>query len=178
MLDIIFAVLFSESIHGSSHSVQLDQGHATIRDSTKQPADEYGTIYVNFNVPYGDNSGVDARSLNELPQPEEMEGDVLCELCHLTLPTKKCLEYHTALVHNKFCDVCRERIDDDPDPGNHGRKHIGCKPIHCDHCFKGFQTESGLKLHLSKPLMCKICFKTFKSNYKSQHMKSHTLGEK
>ncbi|CAH1776635.1 unnamed protein product [Owenia fusiformis] len=109
---------------------------------------------------------VQGKSPNEEP-------DSICERCHHVFPTSRCMEYHTSVVHNGFCDVCNKRIDGEPNPENHGLKHTGLRPFQCDLCFKLFQTDSGLKRHKSKEIRCHICNNFVSVQNKSAHMKKH-----
>ncbi|CAH1776631.1 unnamed protein product [Owenia fusiformis] len=97
-----------------------------------------------------------------------------CNVCGKQCPSKQCLERHMCLVHNGYCDVCNQRIDNE-DAEAHGLKHNGLKPVQCDTCFKLFSSRSGFVNHVTKDLMCLLCNKTFTVTSRAKHLRLHNM---
>ncbi|CAH1778436.1 unnamed protein product, partial [Owenia fusiformis] len=97
-----------------------------------------------------------------------------CIFCpHKFFPTKACLDFHTAVVHNKFCEVCNQRLDDEPNVEEHGLRHTGEKDFQCEFCYRLVGTAAGLAYHKMKDLQCLICGKMVQIVRKAKHMRLH-----
>ncbi|CAH1777114.1 unnamed protein product [Owenia fusiformis] len=114
-------------------------------------------------------------SLENLPDPVEVEDIYACVKCSIEYPTQRCLDYHSTVVHNKYCDVCNMRLDHlgEEQLLTHGQSHTGMKSHQCQHCYKLFQTKNGLSVHLANDLQCLLCGARFIKTGKWGHMKQH-----
>ncbi|CAH1776348.1 unnamed protein product [Owenia fusiformis] len=113
-------------------------------------------------------------TIDAVPPPFEVSDNYTCSLCYKNMFSKRCLEYHNQLVHNKYCDVCNRRLDQlGDDPTNHGAAHTGEKSHQCRDCYKLFQSNRGLQHHLAKDLQCAVCSKIVIETNKVTHMRSH-----
>ncbi|CAH1778438.1 unnamed protein product [Owenia fusiformis] len=90
--------------------------------------------------------------------------------CGLDFPSKACMEHHTMVVHNRFCEVCNSRIDSDKDAANHGLLHKGVKAYQCQFCYKLLGSNSGLKTHMTPDVMCKMCNKLVSFTNRRRHI--------
>ncbi|CAH1777115.1 unnamed protein product, partial [Owenia fusiformis] len=123
------------------------------------------TINTRHNVTLGLKSTDEAT--------KELTDDYPCPQCSNLFPSPRCLDYHKMVVHNKFCDVCGHRIDDDLDVTHHGQQHTGLKPYQCYICYKLFAGVSGISAHVAKDLKCLLCGRQFQRGQKNQHFKHY-----
>ncbi|CAH1776634.1 unnamed protein product, partial [Owenia fusiformis] len=101
----------------------------------------------------------------------------ICQECNVEYPSKACLESHSMVVHNKYCDVCQKRLDNEPHEEllQHGLKHSGLKQYQCEFCYKGFGTNIGVVYHKAKSLICSLCGKQVHIKEKAKHKRLHQM---
>ncbi|CAH1776349.1 unnamed protein product, partial [Owenia fusiformis] len=116
-------------------------------------------------------------TIREIPEPIDIQETSMCNKCFKDFPNDRCLEYHTSVVHNLYCDVCQLRLDDEPNVQEHGLKHTGEKPHQCKYCYKLFNSHSGYFHHGKLDLLCVVCKKKIQRSMKQSHMKQHHLAK-
>ncbi|CAH1778442.1 unnamed protein product, partial [Owenia fusiformis] len=93
--------------------------------------------------------------------------------CDIEFPSKACFDSHTMVVHNGYCEICKSRLDSETDILRHGLKHKGVKPFQCKHCYRVFQSATGLQLHMTKDVLCIMCDKVVSFSHRSKHARQH-----
>ncbi|CAH1777117.1 unnamed protein product, partial [Owenia fusiformis] len=152
-----------------------DQAYMGGNNSAMAEQGAWASNYGNHDSTVADIStvGPSQKSPYGYPEPVEVEDTYTCELCVTQFPTIRCVEYHKQLVHNKFCDVCNTRLDQESDAAilEHGLTHKHTKSHQCSHCFKLFNSAAGLKVHLGNDLRCLMCGHQFLRSGKTSHMR-------
>ncbi|CAH1778431.1 unnamed protein product, partial [Owenia fusiformis] len=98
-----------------------------------------------------------------------------CTTCGRTFPSKACMESHHQLIHNKYCDVCNSRLDEESNIEEHGLTHTGLKPLQCQYCYRLFNTKTGIFNHTAKDLYCTLCDKSLHISARSKHLRFHNF---